>query len=148
MFFCSFVALSDSIPAYTFNTNCTGREDHLAECITIINNSTCSSGYIAITCNGKTTNEYIANTKDVDNVTIYNYMHTVLPKHNVALIWTSVITNQEMNTHFLAKFLIACCYTCERECDVAFIYCIYELIVTINSHNSHCGLKDFPSDKI
>ena len=105
MFCCSFVTLSDNIPVYTFNTNCTGGEDHLAECITIINNSTCSSGYIAITCNGKIMNEYLANIINFDIVTIYSYMHSVLPKSNVALMWTRIITNQEMKTHFLSKIL-------------------------------------------
>jgi len=52
-FCCSFVGLSDNLPVYTFDSNCTGSEDQLADCSTIINNSTCSSGLIAITCNGK-----------------------------------------------------------------------------------------------
>ncbi|XP_065884217.1 scavenger receptor cysteine-rich type 1 protein M130-like isoform X2 [Dysidea avara] len=47
----NFVGLNDNLPVYTFDTRCTGSEDRLADCITIINNSTCSSGYIAITCN-------------------------------------------------------------------------------------------------
>jgi len=86
MFCCSFVDISDNLPFYTFESNCTGREDRLAECISIIDNSTCSSGYIAITCNGKTVNKYVVNLYKCDN----QCNHLFVGKRCITRIYTLV----------------------------------------------------------